>query len=666
MIAIPLVTAVAAASDAGGVRTNVVAELPPVVVEASRVGKSPLEMAQHVDVLGTEAISATDAKNFPELAAHVPGLNIYHLGAGNPALAQIQMRGYGENGFGRVLLSVDGEHLNSFDMYWPNYARIPLSGVRRIEILHGPQTVLHGDAASAGMINVVTDDGDYGQRTYADVHGGSWGTVGAAAGTRGGFADEGIGYFGDLGYDRSDGYRDNSGYDIWNAQGGIRKNFANGSYLKFSTFFNDSAYDLPGPLPESDWKADPTKSVYRDSAHLTSYGLNFSGRGIVNDENFIDFIFTFSQRHAHYANDDDYGAYTYLRDYESNLWNYRFAPQYTCTADVFGFRNEFLLGGELKYNLLNGDSHDAYPEYGIDTRESYRTDRWTAGTFAQEEFWLFDPLSVVVGARLERDWNRNDIAQKGDRTDNFAAGEAALNYRPVDDAKIFLRWCRFYRNPFTDEYRWRSGLESGTVEPETGWDVELGGDWDITKEWFASVVAYYSETENEIYYNPYAMSNENAPWLHRREGIDLALGWERDKLAGFRVAWSGVNAVMADGAYAGNWVPGVPRQQLNAEGRLWFWEEFSVSVGYRLIGARYAISDMANANGRLPVESVFRIGCRYEPTWWRLKGLSMSFTCENLFDRSYCDYAVASATGGENAYYPAAGRSFMFTVRYEF
>ena len=648
------------------IATNLTATLPTVVVEASRTGKQPMEMAEHVDVLGAADIAASDAKDLPSLAARLPGLNVYHLGAGNPALAQIQMRGYGETGYGRVLLAVDGEFLNSFDMYAPNYARIPLGGVRRIEVLYGPQTVLFGDAASAGMINVITDPFDSETRTYGEIRGGSWGAFGMAAGTRGGLEDEAIDYYADAGYDRSDGYRDNSGYDLWNAQGGLRQNFANGSFLRLSAFFNDSRYDLPGPLSYADYKADPTHSTYRDSAHLTTYGVNTSGHGVIDDENELDFIFTFSQRQAHYANDDAYDGYSYLRDYESHLWNFRLSHQYKRTADLLDFKSELLLGGEVKYSRLDGRSHDRYPELGIDSKESYVTDRLTAGAFAREEFWLADPLSLLVGARLERDWNRNQLAAHGDRADNFAAGEAALNYRPVESAKLFLRWCSFYRNPFTDEYRWRDGVQSETTRPETGWDAELGGAWNITEEWHASAVAYYSETSNEIHMNPFAMSNENSKWLHRREGVDLAFGWERDKVAGFRFAWSGVHAIKAEGTYEGNWVPGVPRQQLNFDGRLWLWDEFSVTGGYRMIGSRYAISDTPNDNGRLPVVSVFRIGCRYEPTWWKLEGLSLSFVCDNLFDQRYCDYAVASVTSGENAYYPAAGRSFSFTIRYEF
>lgn len=362
--------------------TAVATNLPTVVVEASRIGRQPLEMAQHVEVMTSERIADTGAKSLPELASHVPGLTVYHLGAGNPAMAQMQMRGYGENGFGRVLVCVDGEYLNNFDLYAPNYARVPLGGVRKMEFLYGPQTVLYGDGASAGMINIVTDPGDYERRSYGEIHGGSWGTFGVAAGTRGGFDEEGVGYFADMGYDRSDGYRDNSGFDIWNAQGGVRKDFANGSFLRLSAFFNDSAYDLPGPLAWRDYRSDPLKSVYGDWARLTSYGLNFSGRGVIDDENELSFVATFSQRRSHYTNDDRFETYTYLRDYESDIWCYRFAPQYECTTDLGDFRNDFLLGGEIKYDLLHGNARDSYPEWGVDTRERYVTDRWTAGAFA--------------------------------------------------------------------------------------------------------------------------------------------------------------------------------------------------------------------------------------------------------------------------------------------
>ena len=44
-----------------------------------------------------------------------------------------------------------------------------------------------------------------------------------------------------------------------------------------------------------------------------------------------------------------------------------------------------------------------------------------------------------------------------------------------------------------------------------------------------------------------------------------------------------------------------------------------------------------------------------------IEGFKFSVTVDNLFDKEYCDYATYGTD-----WYPAAGRSFMFTVRYEF
>ena len=78
-------------ASAVAVATNLTTTLPTIVVEASRVGKAPMEMAEHVDVLDAEHIAASEAKNLPELATRLPGLNVYNLGAGNLALAQLHV-----------------------------------------------------------------------------------------------------------------------------------------------------------------------------------------------------------------------------------------------------------------------------------------------------------------------------------------------------------------------------------------------------------------------------------------------------------------------------------------------------------------------------------------------------------------------------------------------
>lgn len=111
--------------------------LPPITVEASRLEKNPIEIASHVDVMDSRSIAASNAKNVPELIQQFPGIFTTHKGGNNPALAEVTMRGYGENGFGRVAIVVDGEKINNPDMAAPNLARIPITESKKLKLYMG-------------------------------------------------------------------------------------------------------------------------------------------------------------------------------------------------------------------------------------------------------------------------------------------------------------------------------------------------------------------------------------------------------------------------------------------------------------------------------------------------------------------------------------------------
>ena len=130
----------AAAALAAHAETNetesAAAELPRVVVEASRTGKTPAEIPAAVQVVSRAEIAASGARDLADLLQKKSAtLDFAHLGANNPALTQLAPRGYGENGFGRLLVMVDGERLNSPDMNAPNLSQISLGSIERIEIL---------------------------------------------------------------------------------------------------------------------------------------------------------------------------------------------------------------------------------------------------------------------------------------------------------------------------------------------------------------------------------------------------------------------------------------------------------------------------------------------------------------------------------------------------
>ena len=171
--------------------TNEVADLPPVTVYASRIDSAKDAMPAKVEVFDAEAIAASGARDLPELLKKSANIDVRTLN-GNPLQSQIAMRGFGENSFGRVKVLLDGEELNYVDMEAPNLARIPLGNVERVEIIHGPSPVLHGDGAVAGVVNITTDTRDYEKKTRITGKAGSQYSFGANAQTKGGFESEGV------------------------------------------------------------------------------------------------------------------------------------------------------------------------------------------------------------------------------------------------------------------------------------------------------------------------------------------------------------------------------------------------------------------------------------------------------------------------------------------
>lgn len=654
----------AACLSVGGLCAAETNEVPSIVVEASRLGKTAMEMPQSVETVTRAAIAASGAHDASSLLERSTGVQVRRLGGGNPALAQIAMRGYGENSHGRALLIVDGERLNNPDMSSPNLSRVSLDSVERIEVLHGPQTVLHGDNASAGVINIVTEPVSYERKTALSLQGGSYGTIGGDFSTKGGFADERLAYWGGAGWLRSEGWRDHSGYELWNANGGVRRDWENGSWLRASMFYSDSQYDLPGGLTRDQWKHDRRMSATpEDHARLHSEGLNLSGRGVFNDENELRIESSASYRsvYSHFEGGDK--PYVWREHQEDSIYSYSFSPQWINTSRIGDFDNEFALGGDLRYDTLNGVTRytGSYADY---SKPDYS--RWTAGAFLRDEFFLTDEFSIVGGARLQRAMARNELADKSARNDNLAAYEAAANWRPTDGTKLFARWCRFFRNPFLDETPWYTNpggayVPKNILTPERGYSTDFGGAWKSRDGFDVDGSLFVSETSREVFYDAGKYANVNSDSDVLRQGVQGSAGWEKDKLAGVHLRYALTYAKFEEGDYDSKYVPLVPMHQVRLDGRIWIWDECFVRGGYRYCSKQVSCSDFANDYERVAAYGLFDLGLQYAPVSHGLEGLTFSFDVDNLLDKHY----VAYSTYG-SSFYPGAGVCCMFRIRYEF
>jgi outer membrane cobalamin receptor len=111
----------------------------PIIITASRVDRTAEELPTQVTIITAEDINKSGAQNVVSALESLGGLYFRH-NSDNPGLADISMRGFGQNSHGRVLVLVDGQRLNTADMATLDWLRIPVSSVERIEVLRGGQT----------------------------------------------------------------------------------------------------------------------------------------------------------------------------------------------------------------------------------------------------------------------------------------------------------------------------------------------------------------------------------------------------------------------------------------------------------------------------------------------------------------------------------------------
>ncbi|MEE8540929.1 MAG: TonB-dependent receptor plug domain-containing protein, partial [Desulfobacterales bacterium] len=146
-----------------------------VIVTATRYEEKVSFIPTNVSVITDTDIANSTARDIPDILRTQAGIHVSDI-AGNRRTYRVDLRGFGETAHLNTLVLVDGRRINQADLSGTDWALIPLDRVKRIEILWGGRgSVLYGDNASGGVINIITKEGDQFQ-AGADVSGGSYDT----------------------------------------------------------------------------------------------------------------------------------------------------------------------------------------------------------------------------------------------------------------------------------------------------------------------------------------------------------------------------------------------------------------------------------------------------------------------------------------------------------
>lgn len=119
-----------------------------------------------VTVLHGDKLEGSGVRNVWEALARVPGIELSVDESGNK---QIVVRGFGRTyASGNIKILLNGVAMNSAQTaYALPVLSLPVEQVERIEIIRGPGSVIHGEFAYTGVVNVITRQ--EGNRLYTRV-----------------------------------------------------------------------------------------------------------------------------------------------------------------------------------------------------------------------------------------------------------------------------------------------------------------------------------------------------------------------------------------------------------------------------------------------------------------------------------------------------------------
>ena len=642
------------------------ATLAPIVVTPDRTIVEEALAPSNVTVISQEEIQESGAQTVGELLDSSLGVHIYNTGLSKTDVADI--RGFADTSISNVLVLVDGHKINTIDISGPDLTQVPVETIDRIEIIRGAGSVLYGNNAVGGVINIITKKGE-GQATGSvEYDGGSYGT--STENVNVGGSEKGLSYQMNQKYSDTDGYRANSNLLAKDYDGKFSYSLTDALTINSDIVWHQDNYGLPGSLTASDLAtigrrgSSFPQNFDSASSQDKTFSLGVDDKTIARDLS-VDASYRKQDTYA-YFDEDPFGATAVKYNittlgilgkdvYKGVVLDHDF--QTVAGVDYYNSQNKILGGG-------SGDS-ESFDNITISKDE--------IGVYDNNTFWVTDKLSLNAGYRYEyAQYTFNDLgnAVYVIKDAHAPVGGGSIKYEYAPGSNVHASVQQTFRFLATDEwYSSFTGLNTN-LKQQTGLQYEVGIKHNINDITSVTVTPYWIDNKNEIFFDPYNVffgSNNNYGHT-RRIGIELGQDTDMlkifqaplDKLS-FNTTYTYQDPIFISGPYNGHTLPGVPTSQATAGLELGFLKHFDLNLAERYTGQEYAIDDVLGQTAR--AKQYWTTDAKLS---YKLKNAELFMGVDNIFNEFYNEYTVMSTTSTNKVYYPAPGRTVLGGVKLKF
>ncbi|MBC7857696.1 MAG: TonB-dependent receptor [Burkholderiaceae bacterium] len=614
---------------------NVVQALAPVVITGARFASAPELAPIGATVITADEIRRAGVSDVNQAIRKIGGVYGRQSFTGSSDF-DLDLRGFGTNSSQNMVVVVDGVRVSESEMGSIILSGIAIDTVERIEITRGGSSVLYGDGATGGVINIVTRDparrggrgsvfgevGQFGLREGRAAVAQAWDSVALDAA---------------VGGQHIDNYRANNAFKQVNFNGGAQWNTGAGRLgLRVESLRQDGR--LPGSLTGAQFNADPRQTVTPDD-----FGSLDSDRVTAFVEQRVGaFDLAAELSHREKSVKSLTVFYGTPSSWQADTRQTQFSPRLRHLGKFDGVLNEAVAGIDL-----------------IDwTRATtYTNDKQKSKALYLRDELKFDGarnVRLVAGARHEL-FDKTAAGTANKQSQNAWEVQGSVDVQPR--AQLYAKAGQSYRVANADENGYTaSGLP---LKGQSSHDLELGVTFGDSAR-SLTLRGFRHNLVNEIFFDPTVGAfgaNANLDPT-RRQGIEL------DASAAIGADWrvSGhaqhVKATFTEGPNAGREMGLVPRNIVTARLSWLPAGGQSADIGAQWVDRQRNGNDFSNSCAALmPAFATVdaRYGRKYGAWEVALSGL-------NLTDKHYRNYQY----GCQSGIYPANGRQLKLSARYDF